>query len=285
MRKRNVAKSVSHPHIYEYIDDRLRAAYLYFGNPQTKNGPLFTNTDIARLQKRLHETLKHKHEIGQCSTSSPLPSTSEATDAVPSCQDNRKKLVSGIPDSQGISAKEENDRSESVGLKEFVDKMGKSVLDSAISAVNNHIQSVTSSGNLARKSSVNSETSTEVLGKGMSSLLIDDSLEMEETVFDHRNKPQSENPVIETRSDSEHSEKEDLADQLDVEDSDESEESSVESEDTKTRERADKDLNSPTHTKCNGGIKGLYDESLLHGIWEEDFVFIFDQDVLFDGKV
>ena len=285
MRKRNVAKSVSHPHIYEYIDDRLRAAYLYFGNPQTKTGPLFSHADVDRLQKRLRENLKHRHELSQGPVSSPLPETGKATKEATSHQDNTRKQM------DKNSVKEERGKSMSPELNKFMDQLGKSVLDGAISAVNSHIHSVTPAGNLLPKRKADSTSSVEVLEKGMSSLLIEDSLESKKTVPDDGNKSQQHSQDTETGSDSEHSEKEYLAEHEKTEVSDESEESDESDHEEGSKvEETDKDLNnssicSPTHTRCNGGIKGLYDESLLYGLREQDFAFTFEEEVLFDGKV
>ena len=57
-RRRNVARSLSHPRLFEYINDRIRAAYKYFAIPQTKAGPLFEDLDHGFLQQRLMETMR-----------------------------------------------------------------------------------------------------------------------------------------------------------------------------------------------------------------------------------
>ena len=49
MKKRNVARSVSHVHVFEYIYDRIRFAFKYFGMPRTKAGPVFSENDPGLL--------------------------------------------------------------------------------------------------------------------------------------------------------------------------------------------------------------------------------------------
>jgi hypothetical protein len=44
---------VSHSQVFEYIYDRLRAAYQYFGVPQTPAGPLLTPADEDQLAQAL----------------------------------------------------------------------------------------------------------------------------------------------------------------------------------------------------------------------------------------
>lgn len=52
MRKRNVARSLSHSQVYEYIDERLRCAYKYFGI--VPNGKLeFSFDDPILIPKKV----------------------------------------------------------------------------------------------------------------------------------------------------------------------------------------------------------------------------------------
>ena len=61
-RKRNIARSVSHSHVFEYIYDRIRAAFSYFGIPQTIDGPLILEVDDKKLEGQLRENLKKLNE-------------------------------------------------------------------------------------------------------------------------------------------------------------------------------------------------------------------------------
>ena len=258
MRKRNVAKSVSHPHIYEYIDDRLRAAYLYFGNPQTKGGALLTLHDVGQLRKKLHENLKHMHDLSQNSTSS--PGLTKSTDADLISRDENRELKSNISEIKCVAS------SVCGKFEDFADRIGKSVLDSAISTLSNHFHPATTE-----------KDDEEILETRMSSLSVEDSVESSENLGGLR--------TASTDTDSEHSEGEDS---IDCEDSEESEESGGMCGDEleiKEAVEADADLNSLTKTKYNGGIEGLYDESLVHGLQEDDFNYKFDADVLYDGEV
>ena len=56
--KRNIARTLSGIQIYEYICDRLRAAYGYFGIARTSDGPLFTEIDPNFIASQLRENLK-----------------------------------------------------------------------------------------------------------------------------------------------------------------------------------------------------------------------------------
>ena len=65
LRKRNVARSLSHPRLFEYINDRMRVAYKYFAIPQTKAGPVVSDFDPQLLQKRLQENMKRLPDSGE----------------------------------------------------------------------------------------------------------------------------------------------------------------------------------------------------------------------------
>lgn len=56
--KRNIARTLSGIQIYEYICDRLHAAYSYFGIARTSDGPLFTEIDPNFIASQLRENLK-----------------------------------------------------------------------------------------------------------------------------------------------------------------------------------------------------------------------------------
>ena len=254
-----MAKSVSHPHIYEYIDDRLRAAYLYFGNPQTKGGALLTLDDVGQLRRKLHENLKHMHELSQNSTSSPGLKSAEV-DLI--SRDRHREIKSNISQKKCIAP------SVSGNFEDFADRIGKSVLDSALSTVCNRFHPAT-----PEKSD---EENEDILEACMSSSLVEDSVESSENVDELRI----------AKSDSEHSEGEDSVDCQDSEESEESDDLCDQELETKEAAEADTDLDSSlAQTKCNGGIEGLYDESLVHGLREDDFNYKFDADVLYDGKV
>ncbi|XP_013381617.1 terminal uridylyltransferase 4-like, partial [Lingula anatina] len=55
--KRNVTRSVSHSQIFEYIYDRLRAAYKYFGSPQFKDGikPKMNSSKEGKSKNKISE--------------------------------------------------------------------------------------------------------------------------------------------------------------------------------------------------------------------------------------
>ena len=53
---------MSHSHVFEYIYDRLRAGYLYYGVPQTQEGPLLEKVDTSKLEHQLQENLKKLNE-------------------------------------------------------------------------------------------------------------------------------------------------------------------------------------------------------------------------------
>ena len=61
-RRRNIARTLSHSQVFEYINDRLRVAYQYYGIPQTPSGPLFTDVDQQHLETRLQEKMRHMGE-------------------------------------------------------------------------------------------------------------------------------------------------------------------------------------------------------------------------------
>ena len=254
-----MAKSVSHPHIYEYIDDRLRAAYLYFGNPQTKDGAVLTLNDVGQLRKKLHENLKHMHDLSQNSASS--PGLTKGTDAGLISRDKNRKLKSNISEIKCVTS------SASGKFEDFADRIGKSVLDSAISTVCNHFHpSTTKKGN------------EEILETRMSSLSVEDSVESSENVGGLG--------TASIDSDSEHSEGEDSIDCRDSEESEESDGVCDDELEIKETVEVDADLDSSLmQTKYNGGIEGLYDESLIHGLQEDDFNYKFDADVLYNGEV
>ena len=251
-----MAKSVSHPHIYEYIDDRLRAGYLYFGNPQTKGGALLTLDDVGQLRRKLHENLKHMHDLSQNSTSVPGLKSAEA-DMI--SRDRHREIKSTISQKKCIASLV------SGKFEDFADRIGKSVLDSAISTVCNHLHPATPE-----------KSDEEILEAYMSSSLVEDSVESSENVDELRI----------AKSDSEHSKGGDSVDCQDSEESEESDDLCDHELETKEAAEADTDLDSSLEqTKCNGGIEGLYDESLVHGLREDDFNYKFDADVLYDGKV
>ena len=259
MRKRNVAKSVSHPHIYEYIDDRLRAAYLYFGNPQTKGGALLTLDDVGQLRRKLHENLKHMHDLSQNSTSSPGLKSAEA-DLI--SRDRNRGMKSNISQKKRVAS------SVPGKFEDFADRIGKFVLDSAISTVCNHFHPATPEKN--------DEEYEDILQTCMSSPFVEDSVESSEKVDELRI----------ANSDSEHSEGDDSVESQDSEESEESDDFCDHELEIKEVVEADTDLDSSLAQKrCNGGIEGMYDESLVYGVREDDFNYRFDADVLYDGKV
>lgn len=64
-----MARSLSHPLLFEYINDRIRAAYKYFAIPQTEKGPLFDDIDPRVLQRQLQETMRLLQENSERSQS------------------------------------------------------------------------------------------------------------------------------------------------------------------------------------------------------------------------
>ncbi|ELU05930.1 hypothetical protein CAPTEDRAFT_221986, partial [Capitella teleta] len=76
IRRRNIARTLSHSQIFEYIVDRLRAAYMYFGIPQTKSGPLFGDVDANELDRHLQLTMQCKGDE-YSDVPSVVPSTTE----------------------------------------------------------------------------------------------------------------------------------------------------------------------------------------------------------------
>lgn len=54
--KRNVARSISNSTVVDFIHARLRKAYLYYGIPQTGNGPLFQSLSVGGPpQSEMHD--------------------------------------------------------------------------------------------------------------------------------------------------------------------------------------------------------------------------------------
>ena len=250
-----MAKTVSHAHIYEYIDDRLRSAYLYFGNPQTKTGALLTLGDISQLRKKLQDNLKHMHDLSQ--NSIPSPESSTGTDLIKKDKETKESTY--------ISQKKSISTPLSEKFEDFADRIGKSVLNSAISAVSNNFHPKTT------LDGINDKSDGERLENCISSLTIKDSNECSVEVT----KPRASS----SDSGSEHSENEES---VDSGDSGESEESRDLRDDKNLKEV---EKSSEERKDDNGGIRGLYDESLLDGLQEDDFSYRFDEEVLYDGKV
>ena len=87
-KRRNVASTVSHSHVFEYIYDRLRAAFHYFGVPQTTGGPAFTKVDTRKLEQQLCQEYisrnKNKNEEdAQTSPKKPVDQTTLVAKAHP----------------------------------------------------------------------------------------------------------------------------------------------------------------------------------------------------------
>ncbi len=312
MRKRNVAKSVSHPHVYEYIDDRMRAAYLYFANPQTKDGPLYTMADANRLQMKLRENMSQAHELSHGSSESPQPEDG----ATSSCRcpltanrstpgksgnkdeksvardqsDNATQRTSRL--SESGSNKSKNTEHSSCSFSTFLQGFTNSVWQEAISDVTHRV-----GDNIG--ASDNDTNSVQQVEKSLFALSVTDTEETKERlsessdanverqgkVFDVSKNPSNVNEDQITESgknmnESEHEDEEDAEDVSDEDDTDEEEEDM-----NKTSKDEDSEMCSPTHRKCNGGIRDLYDERLMHNLKREDFVFTFDAKDLIDEKV
>ena len=66
MRRWNVARSVSHSQVFEYILERIRAAYQYFAIPQITSGPLFS--DVSGLKSYLRQRRKRQEDVVKMET-------------------------------------------------------------------------------------------------------------------------------------------------------------------------------------------------------------------------
>ncbi len=202
---------------------------MYFGNPQTKDGPLFTHADVDKLQSKLRENLKHMHETSESSS----PRTVQD-------DQGRQDSRSDTP----TTSKEQSQSKPEKGKDQQKDDQEKSDEDEAVLHENSQ------------------------QGQADEKPLVNKGAEEPDNEESDADETREENVEGEEESDSDNS------------DSD-NETKNPEAGEEKEKEQ----LCSPTQTKFEEGIEGLYDESLLHGLGEEDFVFSFDEKTFYDGKV
>lgn len=124
-RRRNVARSLSHSQVFEYIIDRLRAAYMYFGLPQTKQGPLFNAVDQTRLEVRLQQSMRRLEDESSRQR--------EGTQG-------RLQPSGDAPTPQAPSTPDNSAPSDDSSLQQFVSEIVDGILNSAIPVdeLNNH---------------------------------------------------------------------------------------------------------------------------------------------------
>ncbi len=307
MRKRNVAKSVSHPHVYEYIDDRMRSAYLYFANPQTKDGPLYTMADADRLQMKLRENMTQAHELSHGSSESPkledgaasncrCPLTSSSSTPGKAGKNNENLGVKheSFNDTQRTSSlsqtptgKSDNTEPSPGSFSTFLQGFTKLVWQEAISDVTHRV-----SDNIGASES--EMKSLQEIEKSLSGLSVTDTDSVSDRLNSALNKDSGVNGIVgavsktvEAANEGEEkvneSENELEGDEDGSEEGDTGEEE--EDEEQKTGKEEDAEMCSPTHRKCSGGIRDLYDERLMRDLTKEHFVFTFDAKDLVDEKV
>ena len=46
--KRNLTRVISHPKVYDFIDDQIRLCYKYFSIPQLESGPAYSSVQLDK---------------------------------------------------------------------------------------------------------------------------------------------------------------------------------------------------------------------------------------------
>ena len=133
--KRNVARSVSHSHVFEYIYDRFRASYQYFGVTQTKDGPAVTKANLKITAKPPEPVEKKKEAAKEKKDTKPVlkkeksPDTSNVEAAG---KDSAKKGNEETKTETLIEKSVENGSTKPSDTEGFARKLSTSILTDAI---------------------------------------------------------------------------------------------------------------------------------------------------------
>ena len=276
-KKRNVARSVSHSHVFEYIYDRMRAAFHYYGVPHTKKGPVFTDISPSKLEDKLHRDLSKLHEGAVTPQPKPSPTEektvvtqvesdvvvedieSDNSDSKPEDNSTENNVTNSHKDSVAEtpvieeSVQINGNLSEKEQTEKFVERLVNEILRKSIEEIRNQMAQTTDS--VDNNHSEKTENNVESLGALMKDMNLENGKVESET--------NEEKEVAESTDDEE------------TDSSDEDEDSENEKDLDNTEKEDEDDLDS----------SGVYSEDIVAQLKEEDIVFKFDATTLADGKV
>lgn len=290
--------------MFEYIYDRMRAAFHYFGVPQTKKGPVFTDISSSKLEHKLHKDLSKLHE-GAESTNKPVVGRGISRSQEKCVSRPQEKCIS---QSQEKSESDQQDGDVVIEELEYGDTEGQKPPSSGqkeFSSVEHNqseIKPVIDSQDVEGNGSLSEKEKTEKFVEELVRDLIKSSLaEIQMMVGATKDLTDSKNLVDKSSQNDMHShtlvkdmalkkkDEQSVKDNEDVKNTEEEEDESSESVEDCGEDEEDEskgDISSGTEKEDEEDLESsVYDEELVSQLKEEDLVFMFDEATLCDGKV